>query len=126
MNFFSNFLNNSGVLENSKIKEDYGHFFLDNEEVEVGFKLNDDTFIFTNKRLIVESKQSAEGKKVTTLSLPYPQIGCFSIESQISFDPKASLKIWMKGQQDPTIEKEFNKSVDIYEVQKILADHVLK
>ncbi|WKV11101.1 PH domain-containing protein [Marivirga harenae] len=125
MNFFSNFLNSSGVLENSKIMENYGHLFLDEEQIEVGFKLNNDTFVFTNKRLIFIGKQVMESTDISTLSIPFTQISFFSLVTSKNLDPKAILKIWLIGQQEPILEKEFNKSVDVYEVQKILAGHVL-
>lgn len=53
MSFFSNFLNNSGVIESDKLAEEYNRILMNSEEIEVGFKLKEDTFIFTNKRLIL-------------------------------------------------------------------------
>jgi hypothetical protein len=99
---------------------------LDDEQIEVGFKINEDTFIFTNMRLILVEKRKEEKSSIAYLSLPYFQISYFSVESKKAFDPKASLKIWICGQTHPVVETEFNRSVDVYEVQKILASHVLK
>jgi hypothetical protein len=36
------------------------------------------------------------------------------------------LKIWISGEQLPSIKKQFNKSVNVYDVHKVLATHVLK
>ncbi len=126
MSFLSNLLNNSGILENSKIIEDYGRLFLEEEQIEVGFKLNEDTFIFTNKRLIFIEVRKGDDSGIEYFSLPYSGITSFSIESKKSFDAKATLRVWTNGQEYPKIEKEFSKAVDIYEVQKILAGHVMK
>lgn len=125
MSFLSKFLNSSGILDNSKIVEDYGQLFLDNEEIEVGFKLLEDIFIFTNKRLIVIERKKDQEDILAYTSLPYSQISYFTVEAKKSFDLKSVLKIWLSGQSEVVIEKEFNKSVDVYEVQKMLADHVL-
>lgn len=126
MSFFSNLLNNSGILKNSKIMEDYGRLFLEEEQIEVGFKLNEDAFLFTSKRLIFVEVTKGDDSGTEYFSLPYSQISSFSEDSKKSFDPKGVLKIWINGQQYPTVETEFNKSVDVYEVQKILAGKVMK
>ena len=52
MGLFSVFTTNSGVIESDKLAEDYNRILLSSEEIEVGFKIKDDIFIFTNKRLI--------------------------------------------------------------------------
>jgi len=126
MNFISNFLNSSGVLENAKIEELYSSLITGDEQIEVGFKLNEDIFIFTNKRLLLVEKLREEESMISYLSFPYSNISHFSVEAKKSFDHKATLKIWLYGQHDAALDKAFNKSVDVYEVQKILAGHVLK
>jgi len=35
------------------------------------------------------------------------------------------LKIWISSEPEPSIKKQFNKSVDVYEVQKVLAHYVM-
>ncbi|MBW4056944.1 MAG: PH domain-containing protein, partial [Proteobacteria bacterium] len=42
-----------------------------------------------------------------------------------SFDLNAELKIWVGSDTIP-VEKKFNKDISVYEVQKVLASHVLK
>jgi hypothetical protein len=126
MGLFSAFTSNSGVIDSSKLAEDYNRILLNSEEIEVGFKIHDDTFIFTNKRLILIEIRKGEDSGTEYFSLPYSKISCFSVESNKAFDSKATLKIWISGQQYPVVETEFNKSVDVYEVKNILASHVLK
>ncbi|WKK73809.1 PH domain-containing protein [Marivirga salinae] len=126
MSFLSNFLNNSGILENSKIADEYERLLLQDEQIEVGFKLNEDTFIFTNMRLVLEDVKKGDDRGIEYLSLPYSKISNFSIQTKKSFNSKATLKIWLNEQNEPKVEKEFSKSVDVYEVQKILAGHVLR
>jgi hypothetical protein len=126
MGLFSVFTTNSGVIESDKLADDFSRILTDIEEIEVGFRLKEDTFIFTNKRLILVEKLKEDDKDIVYLTVPYSQISFFSVVSKKAFDSKASLKIFLSGQTDPVINKEFNKSVDVYEVQKILAGHVLK
>ncbi|MGM0579612.1 MAG: PH domain-containing protein [Bacteroidota bacterium] len=126
MNFLSNLINNSGILENSKIVDEYGRLILQDEQIEVGFKLNEDTFIFTNMRLVLVDMKKGDESGIEYLSLPYSRISNFSVQAKKSFGSKATLKIWLNGQEEPQLEKEFSKSVDVYEVQKILAGHVLR
>ncbi len=126
MSFFSNFLNNSGILENSKIADEYERLLLQDEQIEVGFKLNEDTFIFTNMRLVLVDLKKGDDNGIEYLSLPYSRISNFCVQTKKSFNSKGTLKIWLNGQNEPKLEKEFSKSVDVYEVQKILAGHVLR
>jgi len=38
----------------------------------------------------------------------------------------AELKIWISSESVPSIRKKFNKSVNVYDLQKVLASHVMK
>lgn len=125
MGIFSSLLGNAGAIENSKLEKDFGKLLISSESIEVGFKLIRDTFIFTNKRLIIIDVQGLTGKKMEYFSVTYRSISRFSIETAGSFDLDAELKIWISGEQTPSVTKKFNKSVDIYEVQKVLAQFTL-
>lgn len=126
MGLFSLFTTNSGVIESAKLKEEFERIITSLEEIEVGFKLNDDLFIFTNQRLLLVEKRKDNDISIAYKTILYSQISNFSIEAKKSFDSKAILKIWLNGQQEAVLAKEFNKSIDVYEVQKILVGHVLK
>ncbi|WP_405199269.1 PH domain-containing protein [Christiangramia sp. LLG6405-1] len=125
MGLLSSLLGNAGAIENSVIQEKYGKLLIDSEEVIAGFKIIRDTFIFTNKRLIIIDVQGLTGSKIEYFSVLYKSITRFSVETAGSFDLDAELKIWISGEQSPSISKKFNKKVDIYEVQKLLAEYTL-
>jgi len=59
------------------------------------------------------------------LLLEYRSITHFSIETAGNFDLDAELKIWISGSSEP-IQKKFNKSLNIYQLQSVLAEYVLK
>lgn len=126
MGIFSSILGNAGTVTADELTKQYRALLTDEEEIEVGFKIIRDVFMFTNKRLILIDKQGLTGKKVEYLSIGYKNISRFSIETAGTFDLDAELKIWISSEQHPSISKKFNKSVNVYEVQKILAHHVLK
>jgi hypothetical protein len=98
----------------------------EDEEIELGFKLIRDTFIFTTKRLILVDVQGITGRKTEYKSINYKHISRFSIETAGTFDLDAELKIWISGEEQPSIKKQFNRSVNVYDVQKVLAYHTLK
>ena len=125
MGLLSSLLGNAGAIENSVIQEKYSKLLIDSEEVIAGFKIIRDTFIFTNKRLIIVDVQGLTGSKIEYFSVLYKSITRFSVETAGSFDLDAELKIWISGEQSPSISKKFNKKVDIYEVQKLLAEYTL-
>jgi hypothetical protein len=126
MGLFSSLLGNSGVANPDDLNKEYGKLLTEDEVIEIGFKLIRDVFIFTNRRLILVDKQGLTGKKVEYLSLIYKSISRFSIETAGNFDLDAELKIWISSEINPSITKTFNKQVNIYDVQRVLAKHVLQ
>ena len=125
MGLFSALLGNAGVVNPGDLQKEYQNLLAESEFIEVGFRLIRDVFVFTNKRLILIEKQGVTGKKVEYLSISYKSISRFSIETAGHFDLEAELKIWISGEQAPSIRKTFNRQVNIYDVQKVLAQHVL-
>lgn len=126
MGIFSSLLGNAGAVSQEELAKKYGQLLTDSEEIELGFKLVRDTFIFTNKRLILVDVQGLTGSKTEYKSISYKSISRFSIETAGTFDLEAELKIWVSSEVHPSIVKQFNKAVNVYEVQKVLAHHVLK
>lgn len=68
-------------------------------------------------------KQGLTGKKVEYHSIPYSKVTHFSVETAGHLDLDAELKIWISGSPTP-LQKTFNRKLDIYEVQRVLAQHV--
>lgn len=126
MGLFSALLGNAGAVNQETLVKDYGKLLITGEEIELGFKLLRDTFIFTNKRLILIEKQGITGSKVEYKSIIYKSISRFSVETAGTFDLEAELKIWVSSESNPSIVKQFNKAVNVYDVQNVLAHHVLK
>lgn len=125
MGLFDGLIGNASEVSVGEIQREYDNVLSSSEQVQKAYKLIRDMFIFTNKRLILVDKQGVTGKKVEYHSIPYKSITHFSIETSGHFDLDAELKIWISGTQNPIV-KQFNKSLNIYEVQAVLADYVSK
>lgn len=125
MGFFDGFMGNASEVNVAEVQKEFAHILAQNEHIDKAYKLIRDMFIFTNKRLILVDKQGLTGKKIEYHSIPYRSITHFSIETAGSFDLDAELKIWISGSQTP-IQKQFNKSLNIYELQSVLAEYVLR
>ena len=120
MGIFSRLIGKAGVVDNAKLAEEYAQLLAEGETVEVGFVLVRDKIIFTNQRLIFIDIQGMTGKKVEYLSVPYSKVTKFSVETAGHFDLDADLKIWVGNNPSP-IQKKFNRSVNVYDVQRVLA-----
>lgn len=125
MGLFSALIGNAGAVGQPELEKEYGKLLVEGETIELGFKLIRDTFIFTNKRMILVEKQGLTGSKTDYKTVTYKSITRFSIETAGTFDLDAELKIWISSEQEPSIVKQFNKSVNVYDVQKVLATYVL-
>lgn len=126
MGLLSALLGNAGAVSQEELTKKYGQLLTEGEEIELGFKLIRDTFIFTTKRLILVDVQGITGSKTEYKTITYKSISKFSVETAGTFDLDAELKIWISSEAQPSIKKQFNKSVNVYDVQKVLAYHVLK
>ncbi|MEI6206474.1 MAG: PH domain-containing protein [Desulfuromonadales bacterium] len=125
MGLFTGVAKNPGAAETRKYHSDYGQLLMDSEIIEVGFVVLRDTFLFTNKRLVIVDIQGISGRQIEYLSIPYNKIARFSVQTGGHFELDAELKLWIGSDTIP-FEKKFSKDVNIYEVQKVLASHVLK
>ncbi|ACA54307.1 PH domain-containing protein [Clostridium botulinum] len=124
MGLFDGLMGNASEVNIMEVEKEYSNILTQNEKIEKAYKLIRDMFIFTNKRLILVDKQGMTAKKIEYHSIPYKSITHFSIETAGNFDLDAELKIWISGTQLP-IEKQFNKNLNIYELQSVLANYVL-
>lgn len=124
MGLFDGLLGNASKIDNAAIQQEFAQVLAPGEVVEHAYKLIRDYFVFTDKRLVLVDKQGLTGSKVAYHSIPYKNITHFSIETAGSFDLDAELKIWISSTTAP-IQKTFNKKLNIYEVQSVLAGYVL-
>ncbi len=125
MSLLNKIMGNAGSISKVDLDKKYGRLLTETEEIELGFSLLRDIFMFTNKRLILIDIQGLTGKKQEYLSLPYRHISRFSLETAGTFDLDAELKIWISSENAPSVSKRFNKSIDIYAVQRYLAEKVI-
>jgi hypothetical protein len=125
MGLMDGLLGNASEIKIQDIQNELGKLLANGEKIEKAYKLIRDYFVFTDKRLLLVDKQGVTGKKVEYHSIPYKSIIHFSVETAGHLDLDAELKIWLSGMQLP-IQKTFNKSLNIYEVQSVLAAYVLK
>ncbi|KAA0964872.1 PH domain-containing protein [Sporosarcina sp. ANT_H38] len=125
MSIFDGMMGNASEIEVSTVEKEMKDLLTPKEKVEHAYKLVRDLLIFTNKRLILVNKQGVTGKKVEYQSIPYKSVVHFSIETAGTFDLDVELKIWHSGSSAP-IQKKFNKFLNIYKVQSVLAEYVQK
>ena len=111
-------------IEIEKLQKEYGWILIDGESIEAGFKFVRDTFMFTDKRIILIDFQGITGRKKEYLSIPYDKITMFSVETPGFGDLDAEIKIWIASRPEP-IEKKVNFETQIKPVLKILSNHVL-
>jgi hypothetical protein len=125
MGLLDGVLGNASKIDPTKIQEEFQQILAPGERVEHAYQLIRDYFVFTDKRFVLVDKQGLTGSKVEYHSIPYKSITHFSIETAGTFDLDGELKIWISSTAAP-IQKQFNKKLNIYEVQSVLASYVLK
>ncbi len=63
--------------------------------------------------MILIDKQGITGSKTAYLSIFYKSISRFIVETAGTFDLEADSKIWISSELQPSIKKQFNKSVNV-------------
>ncbi|WP_025693369.1 PH domain-containing protein [Paenibacillus zanthoxyli] len=125
MAFFDGLLGNASQVDLGAARKEFGKILAPGEQIERAYRLIRDMFIFTDKRLILIDKQGVTGKKIAYHSIPYKSITHYSVETAGHFDLDAELYLFVSGSTMP-LKKTFNKSVNIYEVQAVLSQYILK
>lgn len=124
MGLLDGLMGNASEIEVSEIQEDFSQVLSESERIEKAYRLIRDLFVFTNKRLILVDKQGLTGNKVEYHSLPYKSITHFSVETAGHFDLDGGVEEPYSG-NPVSVGKQFNKNLNIYEVQSVLAGYVL-
>lgn len=128
MGLLDGLMGNASVIEGEKLTkliQELEPVLVAGEQIAVAYQLVRDLILLTDRRLLLIDKHGLTGSKVQYRSVPYKSITQFSIESAGSFDLEAELKVWVSGQAEP-IQKQFNKRVNIYQMQQALAARVCK
>lgn len=125
MGLLNKILGNASEVSTEQLTTKYGRLLIKNEQIELGFMLFRDVFMFTNRRLILIDVQGLTGSKVEYKSMPYKNISRFSLETAGTLDLDAELKIWISSENIPSVSKKFNKSINVYNVQRYLASKVM-
>lgn len=126
MGIISGLMGNASGTDIEAVKRDYGKLLGQNEQVVQAYQWIRDLMIFTDYRLIMVDIQGATGKKVNYHSVPYKSIRHFEVESAGHFDLEAELKIWVADMGTTPLVKTFSKDADVYKVQALLAECIVK
>ena len=123
MGLLGGLMGNASEVDGDKWQKELADVLVAGESVDSAYKVLRDTFVFTNKRLILIDRQGLTGKKVEYLSVPYKSMVSFAVETAGTFDMDSELKIWISGQG--VLQKTFSKGSNIVKVQQSLAKYVL-
>lgn len=123
MGLLGGLMGNASEVDGDKLQQELADILVAGESVDSAYKVLRDTFVFTNKRLILIDRQGITGKKVEYLSVPYKSMVSFAVETAGTFDMDSELKIWISGQG--VLQKTFSKGSNIVKVQQSLAKYVL-
>lgn len=125
MGLLNGLLGHAGEVSIEKLQAEFQPILVEDEVLEMAFKVIRDMWVFTNKRLILVDRQGVTGKKVDYQSIPYRSIVRFSKESTGLFDLDAELKIWLTGTPEPIV-KEFSKKANVNDVYQLISRYILK
>lgn len=115
----------AGTMGEREKSQFAGRVCADGEAIELAFRTKRDSYVFTDRRFIVEDVHGMTGRKRNLLSVPYERISAFSIETAGFMDRDGELRLWVSGLGDEPLKYEFRKSVDVYGIQAFLASKLV-
>lgn len=124
MSLIGGLLGNASEVDTRQLQTEYATLLLPDEEIQRAYQLIRDRFLFTTWRLIMVDRKGMTGLRVEYHSLPYKAITHFAVETAGKWDLDAVLIIWLSGNPIP-FRKRFNRKVNVYDVQRVLAHYVL-
>ncbi|MEM8494281.1 MAG: PH domain-containing protein [Planctomycetota bacterium] len=89
MGLLNKVLGNAAQVDPAVVKNTVGPLLLPDETIDLAYKIIRDTFVFTDRRLILVNVQGVTGKKVNYRSIPYTSIVDFAVETAGTFDTDA-------------------------------------
>ncbi|MEE2952304.1 MAG: PH domain-containing protein [Pseudomonadota bacterium] len=120
MGLFSGLMGHGSEIDGSEVERLTEGLLVEGERVTHAFRVVRDSFVFTDRRLIIIDIQGMTGSKVDYRTIPYRAIVGFSVETAGTFDFDAELKIWVSGSPAP-IEKTLKRGTDMRAIQRCLA-----
>lgn len=126
MSLLNGIMGNVTDANHEQVAKELEPVLIEGESVNLAYKLVRDLIVFTDYRLIIVDKQGVTGKKADYKTFPYKSISRFSVETAGHFDLDAELKIWISGAPEPVQSLQFRKDKHINEIQKVLAEAILK
>jgi hypothetical protein len=124
MGILSGLMGHASEISIDAVRAEFAPMLVDGEELLMAYKVVRDTFVFTNKRLILVDKQGMTGSKIQYMTIPYSRIVRFSKESAGLLDLDAELKIWIQGRDEP-IKREFRKDKSVNDIYRLLSNATL-
>ena len=110
----------AGAMSDREREEFASRVCAPGEQIEAAFKTKRDSYVFTDRRFLLEDVQGITGRKRNLLSIPYSKISAFAVETAGHLDTDGELRLWVHGLPDP-IKREFRRSVSVYDIQALLA-----
>ena len=120
MGLFSGLMGHGSEIDASDVERLTEGLLVEGERVTHAFRVVRDSFVFTDRRLIIIDIQGMTGSKVDYRTIPYRATVGFSVETAGTFDFDAELKIWVSGSPAP-IEKTLKRGTDMRAIQRCLA-----
>ncbi len=125
----------AGKMPEREVAEFQSRVCIGDEEIEAAFKTKRDSYVFTDRRLIVEDVKGMFGKKRSLLSIPYSKVSAFEVETAGLLDTDGELRVWISGFHGPAsigndshgsmLKLEFRgNQIDVYVIQALLANKV--
>jgi len=129
MDTFLSYLNNDGVAMDPKGVEGQLRssppILQPDETVDACYKMGRDMCVFTTKRVLLIDRKGMTGKSIEYRSFPLRYITCYKVSTPGSFISAAEATIFSDGSKH--FQQDLSKSSsDIWQVQSIFANNVLK
>ncbi|HEY1607387.1 MAG TPA: PH domain-containing protein [Allosphingosinicella sp.] len=100
---------------------DHSESLIPGEEVRAAFTSATATILFTERRILLVTREHLLEERVETGSYPYRAVRHFALQESASADGLRQLRIWFGGEDQP-LHLRARPGTDLHPLQRLLAE----
>jgi hypothetical protein len=103
---------------------DFAEALIPGEEVRTAFVSQAGAILFTERRLVLVTRETLLEERVETSSYPYREVRRFALQESVGGDGFRQLRIWV-GDEDHPLCLRARAGTDLHPLQRLLAEKLV-
>ncbi|HEX4739416.1 MAG TPA: PH domain-containing protein [Allosphingosinicella sp.] len=103
---------------------DHSETLLAGEEVHAAFTSQAGAILFTDRRIVLVTRENLLEERVETSSYPYREVRRFALQESAGGDGFRQLRVWLGNEEHP-LQLRARTGADLHALQRLLAEKLV-